>query len=145
MANFDGFVATLSALVDGLWAADTGDVAAVVGPATYQLAAKTFQSNTNYKGELAASNYLKREFGGFWTNSRMPAKKASNHVQQAVAYRMGQPGIRKAVCPHWGELSVDDIYTGSDKAERYLTVHVLLGDVLLVQPGAFSQVAFKLA
>ena len=40
---------------------------------------------------------------------------------------------------------IDDIYTGSASGERYFTMHVLLGDVIVVQPDAYAQVAFKLA
>ena len=51
--------------------------------------------------------------------------------------------MRTAVCPHWGEVAIDDIYSGSIKAERYFTMHVLLGDVILVQPDAYAQVRFR--
>ena len=40
---------------------------------------------------------------------------------------------------------IDDIYTSSASGERHLTAHVLLGDVALVQPDAYEQVAYKLA
>ena len=95
--------------------------------------------------------------GGWWTNKRMPA--AAGDVQQAILYRMGRSfmggrmggdgmkmqGIRTAVCPHWNEIGIDDIYTGSVKAERYFTFHVLLGDVILIQPDAYAQVAFRVS
>ena len=79
----------------------------------------------------------------------MPAK--ANHIQQAILYRKGRSmmggagAMRTAVCPHWGEVSIDDIYSGSAKAERYVTMHVLLGDVILVQPDAYAQVAFRVS
>ena len=53
--------------------------------------------------------------------------------------------MRTAVCPHWGEISIDDIYSGSAAGTRAFTMHVILGDVILVQPGAYSQVSFKVA
>ena len=95
------------------------------------LAAKTFQTATNYKGELSAAAYAMANTGGFWTNKRMP-DKANNNVQQAILYRMGRPGMRTAVCPHWNEISIDDIYSGSASGARHFTMHVLLGDVILV-------------
>ena len=143
VATWESLNATLADLVDGLWALDGGDVAAVVGPATYRFSSKVFQSTNSIKGEQSAAAYLKANYAAWWTNARMPA--AAANIQQGVAYRMGQPGIRKAVLPHWGELSIDDVYSGSASAERHLTLHVLMGDVLLVQPGAYSQIAFKLA
>ena len=121
----------------------------MVGPATYVLASKTFQSATNYKGELSAAAYAMANTGGFWTNKRMP--DAASNIQQAILYRKGRSmmggstGMRTAVCPHWNMVSIDDIYSGSAKAERYFTMHVILGDVILVQPDAYAQVAFKLA
>ena len=53
--------------------------------------------------------------------------------------------MRTAVCPHWNVIDIDDIYSGSGKGERYFTMHVLLGDVILVQPNAYAQVAFQTA
>ena len=75
---------------------------------------------------------------------------AATNIQQAVLYRMGRSmaggagAMRTAVCPHWNEIAIDDIYTGSASGERYFTMHVLLGDVIVVQPDAYAQVAFKL-
>ena len=142
-ATFDSVIATYANLVDGLWATTLKDVGCVVGPATYQLAEQTFQTADNYAGETSVAAYLRMNAGGMWTNSRMPA--AASNVQQAIAYRMGQGGIRKAVCPHWGNIGIEDVYTGAAKAERYLSFHVLLGDVILIQPDAYKQVSFKLA
>ena len=87
--------------------------------------------------------------GGFWTNKRMPAP-ASN-AQYVILYRKGRSmmggarAMRTAVCPHWNEISVDDIYSGSASGTRHFTMHVLLGDVILVQPDAYAQIAFQLA
>lgn len=75
----------------------------------------------------------------------------ASHVQAGILYRKGRSamgasaGMRTAVCPHWGEVSIDDIYSGNAKAERYFTMHVLLGDVILVQPDAYAQVAFRVS
>ena len=149
VADFDTFASAHAGGVDGLWADTIRQVGIVVGPATYGLAARTFQAATNYKGELSAASYAMNQTGGFWTNKRMPA--AAGDIQQAILYRMGRSmmggsgGMRTAVCPHWNEISIDDIYTGSASGERFFTMHVLLGDVILVQPDAYQQVAFKLA
>ena len=92
--------------------------------------------------------------GGFWTNKRMPDAATYltvTNVQQAILYRMGRSmmggsgGMRTAVCPHWNEISIDDIYTGSASGQRFFTLHVLLGDVILVQPDAYEQVAFRVS
>ena len=44
-----------------------------------------------------------------------------------------------------GIVDIDDIYSGSAQGERFFTMHVLLGDVIIVQPDAYAQVAFQVA
>ena len=92
--------------------------------------------------------------GGFWTNRRMPDPdtfESVDDVQQAILYRSGRSmmggagSMRTAVCPHWNEVSIDDIYSGSASGERFFTMHVLLGDVILVQPNSYEQTAYKVA
>ena len=134
------FLAIQSGGIDGLWATELEHIAMVVGVDTYRLAAATFQGNDS---EESAASYLKRMGAGFWTNSRMPAK--ANHVQQGILCRKGRPGMRTAVAPTWGSLSIDDIYSGARKGERYFTVTALVGDVIIVQTGAYSQVAFRVS
>ena len=143
VADFDYFAASHAGGIDGLWSSTIKDVSIVVGPATYVLASKTFQSAANFKGETSAASYAAMNTGGLWTNKRMPA--VDGMIQQAILHRKGRMGIRTAVCPHWNEIGIDDIYSGSAKAERYVVFHTLLGDVILVQPDAYSQIAFKTA
>ena len=149
VANFDAFASAHASGIDGLWANTLKDVAIVCGPATMTLSARTFQSATNYKGELSAAAYAMENTGGWWTNKRMPA--VASDLQQAILYRKGRSmmggagAMRTAVCPHWNVIDIDDIYSGSAKGERYFTMHVLLGDVILVQPDAYAQVAFKVS
>ena len=144
VVDFDGFVATFAGAVDGLWSSRVKDVGIVCGPATYQASAKTFRDiATADLGAIAFSDYARAHFGGWWTNSRMP--DAAANIQKGILRRTGRTGIRTAVCPHWGGLSIDDVYSGSASGTRFVTFHVLLGDVLVIQPGAYSEVAFKLA
>ena len=149
VADFDAYAAAHAGGVDGLWANTIKDVSIVVGPATYQHASRTFQTATNYKGEMSAAAYAMMNTGGLWTNERMPA--AVSNAQQAILYRKGRSmmggagAMRTAVCPHWNEIGIDDIYSGSASGERFFTMHVLLGDVILVQPNAYAQSSFQLA
>ena len=154
VADFDAYAAAHAGGVDGLWANTISDVMIVVGPATYMLASRTFQTATNYKGELSAAAYAMANTGGLWTNERMPDAAtflSVDNVQQAILYRKGRSmmggagAMRTAVCPHWNEIGIDDIYSGSATGERFFTMHVLLGDVILVQPAAYSQISFQLA
>ena len=58
---------------------------------------------------------------------------------------MGRPELRRAVAAHWNTIQIDDVYSGSASGERYLTLHVLVGDVLIVQAGAYLECRFKVS
>ena len=82
IATFDDFAAAHAGGIDGLWADDLMEVAIVCGPATLALAARTFQSATNYKGELSAAAYAMANTGAFGRTSacptpRPPSRRAS--------------------------------------------------------------------
>ena len=149
--TFEDVVNSFANAIDGLWASRVSEVMQVVGVDTYKLAAKIFKSaiGTDPSTGLAvapsqtAADWAMASTAGFWTNKRMPAAASDN--QATIICRKGVSGMRKAVMPTWGGLSIDDPYTGSAKAERYRTVHVLVGDVLLVQPDAYAQGTFHLA
>ena len=150
VASFDDFIAAFSSGVDGLWASMANEVGIVCNPATYQLALKTFRDATGADlGEMSFADYAMAHFGGFWTNKRMP--DSASNIAQGILYRKGRSmmggsmGMRTAVCPHWGEVTIDDIYSGAASATRSYTLHVLLGDVILTQPDAYSEVAFRVA
>lgn len=155
VADFDDFVAAFTAGIDGLWATESSHVGIVAGTATYKIATAAFRDrviDTGQRGGVslgatAFTDYAMAHYGGFWTNSRMPA--AASNIQSGILTRRGQSmmpdPMRVAVCPHWGYLSVDDIYTGARKAERRYVLSVLVGDVILVQPDAYDLVTFRTA
>ena len=155
VADFDAFVAAFAGGIDGLWANTIMDVSIVAGVETYRLSAQTFRDIAAADlGDMAFSDYAMSKYGGWWTNSRMPDPATFmtvDNVQAAILYRKGRSmeggsmGMRTAVIPHWGEISIDDVYTGSASAQRYFTMHVLLGDVIIVQPDAYRQTAFQVA
>ena len=158
VANFDAFVAAFAGGVDGLWSNTVKEVAIVGGVETYRLSAATFRDpstgTAGGRGDKAFSDYGMEHYGGWWTNTRMPdgaTFMSVDNVQQAILYRKGRSmmggagAMRTAVCPHWNVIDIDDIYSGSAQGERYFTMHVLLGDVILVQPNAYAQVAFQVA
>ena len=150
VATFDDFVTAFAGGLDGLWANTVKDVAIVAGVDTYSLSARTFRDATGQDlGDKAFADYAMEHYGGWFTNKRMPPTAAN--VQQGILYRKGRSmmggagAMRTAVCPHCNEVSIDDIYSGSAKGERYFTMHVLLGDVILVQPDAYAQVSFRVS
>ena len=148
IATFDDFIAAFANGVDGLWATMASQVGIVVNPETYRLSLRTFRDAAGQDlGSVAFGDYAAARFGGWWTNKRMPDKAA--HIAQAILYRGGRSamgasmGMRTAVAPHWGEVSIDDIYSGAASGVRSFTMHVLLGNILLVQPDAYAQVSFR--
>ena len=146
VADFDAFVAAFVAGIDGLWATESSHVGIVAGVSAYKIAAAAFRDIAAADlGGMAFTDYAMQHYGGFWTNSRMPA--AASNIQSGILTRRGQSmmpdPMRVAVCPHWGYLSIDDIFTGARKAERRYVLSVLVGDVILVQPAAFGLVTFR--
>ena len=74
----------------------------------------------------------------------MPATAST--IARAIIHRMGRMGLRTACCPTWGTVSIDDIYSDSASGIRHFTVHILIGDkVLIVQPDAYDLAEFKVA
>ena len=143
-ADFDAFVTAFAGGIDGLWASRMNEVGIVCGPETYRLSAKTFRDAAGQDlGDMAFADYAMAKYGGWWTNKRMPA--TAGHIQPGILNRRSRRGIRTAVCPHWGRIGIDDIYSGSGTGTRHFTFHVLLGDVILVQPDAYAQVAFRVS
>ena len=158
VADFDAFVAAFAGGVDGLWANTVKEVAIVGGVETYRLSASTFRDpasgTAGGRGDKAFSDYGMSMYGAWWTNTRMPDPAtfmSVANVQPAILYRMGRSmmggagAMRTAVCPHWNFIDIDDIFSGSAQGERYFTMHVLLGDIIIVQPNAYAQVAFQVA
>ena len=134
------FLKVQSAGIDGLWAAELQDVALLVGVDSYRLAASVFQGSDS---ERSAADYLRQVGSGFKTNSKMPSTSA--HIQKAILCRKGRDPMRKSILPSWGRFSVDDIYSGASKGERVFVVSALVGDVHIVQAGAYQEVAFRVS
>ena len=142
VASFDDFVASFAGGIDGLWSSMMTHVSIVSGVETYRLSARTFRDASGADlGDMAFADYAMKHTAGWWTNRRMPA--VASDIQQGVLCRKGRTGMRTAVCPHWGSISVDDIYSGAAKGERSFTISVLVGDVILVQPDAYAQVSYR--
>ena len=148
VADFDDFVAAFADAIDGLWATEMSQVSIVAGVDTYKLSAKTFRDiATADLGSISFADYARQHTAGWWTNKRMPA--TASMVQNGIICRKGRSmmpdPMRLAVCPHWGYISVDDIYTGARKGQRRYVLSVLVGDVILVQPDAYGPVRFKVS
>ena len=152
VTDFDGFAAAHAGGIDGLWSNTLMDVMVVCGPSTMSLAARTFQTATNYKGEMSAAAYAMENTGGLWTNKRMPDAATFmtvDNVQMAILCRKGRSQMpspmRLAVCGSYGYFTVDDIYTNAQKGQRRFVINTLITDLIIVQPAAYSQIAYRVA
>ena len=78
--------------VDGLWASMLSEVGIVAGVDSYTLALRNFRDIAAADlGATSFADYAKMHTGGFWTNSRMPAKAA--HIQAGILYRNGRSAM----------------------------------------------------
>ena len=141
------FLAIQSGGIEGLWSTELSEIGLLVGPETYRLAAATFQGTDS---EESAASYLKRmgsSMYGFVTNKRMP--DSASNIQQGILCRKGRSmmptPMRTAVCGSYGYFQIDDIYTGAQKGQRRFVINTLITDVILTQPSAYSQVAFRVS
>lgn len=138
--TFALLAAKQAGVVDGLWARTLRDIFILCGVDTYKHAAGLFRGSDD---STSALEYLTRVGGGVETHKRMPA--AASGVQTGLAFRRGRMGMQTAVCPVWNRITIDDVYSDSAAATRHVTMHVLCGDVLIVQSGAYEALSFKVA
>ena len=84
VADFDYFVEAFADGVDGLWANTVQEVKMVAGVDTYRLSAQTFRDPSSGtaggRGDKAFADYAMAMYGGWWTNSRMPAAVRAHPV-----------------------------------------------------------------
>ena len=148
--TFDAFIEALAGGIDGgPWAEGLGQVSLCVNAETMRKAESTFQAATNYKGEMSAASYLRDRAMGFFASSRMPV--TDTMIADAIRYRAGTMGLdgvnamRTAIQPYWSEVTIDDIYTDSGSGTHHVTMHALVGDVIVQQANAYEQIRLKVS
>ena len=142
-----------SGIDGGPWAETLREVAMLVNPETMRLAESTFQKGTGNQatpGDISAAAYLRMNSAGFFSSRRMP--DTASDIAPCIIYRSGTMGLdgvnaamRTAVCPMWGEISIDDIYSDSSSGLRHFTLHNLIGDVLIEQTDAYDRADLKVS
>lgn len=119
--------------VHGVWAPNRRAVSAVVGIDTYKHMASVYRTTDS---DMSAVDWAETKLGSFRTHDRVPA--AASGAQKILLVRRGVPGVSIAVSPVFGRLMITDIYSGSASGTRYVTSHVLLGDVVVEQANAYT-------
>jgi len=157
VVDFDGFIGLAAGGIDGgPWAENMMAVRVLVNAETMRLAEQTFRDKTAgtgnqgrgiSAGEIAAASYLRENTGGFMASARMPATAAK--IAAAIRFRSGTMGldgvnaVMAATCPVWSYLAIDDIYSDSGSGTRHLTLHALIGDVIVNYADAYTRVDLK--
>ena len=153
VADFDDFVAAFGGRDRRACGASTiKDVAIVAGVDTYALSAHGFQR----RGRAGSRQHGVRglRHGNVWRMVDEQADAGQGERTFNRRFSTGRAARRWAPARRCGPRSppigakfrwIDDIYSGSASGERYFTLHVLLGDVILVQPDAYAQVAFRVS
>ena len=106
-------IGKIATQIDGRWALELSHIKQLVGPETYRKMLVSLGGDN----DLPISIFLKNMSAGLITNSRMPAVDSTKQI--GVTCRMNESlmGMRTAVCPHWGTLSISDVYSGSARGE----------------------------
>ena len=127
-----------NAVIDGLYAYESGDVRLVVGRHTYNHAAGQYRANN---ADDSAIDSLMRISGGI---------KVSRHVPDPVSNDQGMviskaPMMRNAVAPVWeGVTLIPDEITAAKKGQIVITA-VMLYAVKILRAAAFARKEVQLA
>ena len=143
---FSSFAGDMSGLLDGKWACRLDELRLVTNATVYGKLAAVFATNDDSQSAL---DWADRHRLAVWCNSRMSA--AASNISKCIAVRSGmmvdppEAASMPAVCPFWGDIEITDPYSDSGSATQHVTLHVLLGDVLIRQPDAYAEVRIKSA
>ena len=136
--------AEIAAHVEGLHARGLSDLRVLVNAAVYARLATLAATNDD---SVTLLDWARRNGIEIETNPNMPA--SSSNVGKCIVARtampMGMSGA-KAIIPVWNpSVLIDDPYTDSASATSSVTMHVILGDVLIRYPAAFAEWRVKTA
>ena len=159
VVTWDSFLSTVAAFTGSKYAETMSDLSVIVPPDAYRLSTTTFRDKTIDTGQrggvslgsVSAQRYLSDVLGGWSTATRLPVAPTSGgraKISTGIVRRTGRGMDGAAVHPVWSSLSIDDVYTGSAAATRHVSLHVLVGDsIMLVRPKGevYDKVAYKVA
>ena len=135
------FVATIAAAVDGRYSRNLMGVRALVGSASYQLAASAVAAN----GQIYVADYLIQRSGGFVVSDHIAGPPASGtlaKIQESILYRAAF-GMGSAVCPIWNGFElIRDPYTAASKGQVSVTA-IALWNFKVLREAAYLRARFK--
>ena len=159
VVTWDSFLSAVAAFTGSKYAEHMSDLMVIVPPDCYRLSTTTFRDSTIDKasgaavslGSESAQKYLASVLSSWSTATRLPNAPSTGgraNVSTGIVRRMGRGMTGAAVHPVWNSISIDDIFTDSASGQRHFTMHVLVGDkVMLVRPKGeiYSKIAYKVA
>ena len=140
--TFGDMLAAHVSAVDGLYATTLQECRMVIGPATYGVAAQTFNAS---RGDVASSDYLLARSGGLRSTALIPEPDSTNKRQHGIVHGVG--GVNRAYAPVWSGIQmIKDPYTDAASGEVSITAHMLWDFVISGGiDSAWKQVSFKTA
>ena len=113
--------------VDGYWARGRIDVTLLLHARDWSRASRAYVSGT---GDARVIDY----YGNAITSRRWSSDGDNTPV---LLYR-NRPGVRCAELPSWGGLQIDDVVTESARGVRRLTMHAMVGELLVRHRRAYG-------
>ncbi|MCY4156224.1 MAG: hypothetical protein OXF66_02135 [Gammaproteobacteria bacterium] len=144
-AGFGDGVAMYFAQVDGVFATEVKHVKLLTGIAAYRLLGAAFRSDED---SMTFSDWAESNTMGLRGTPRLDDNdELSSKGSPGLFYKGGMAGVPSpmttAICPTWGQVMIEDIYTGATKGQRSATMSVMVGDLIIVQPAAYSRVSIR--
>ena len=134
----------LAGYLDGKFAGRLSDLRVIHNASVYAKLASVFATQDDSRDALT---WGQRHGVEQRCNANMSASASS--IGKSIVVRSGTMarGVEgmPAVCPVWGNLTIRDPYTDSGAATEHVTIHALIGKVLIRYPDAFAQWRIKTA
>ena len=133
----------LAAYIDGKFAHKLSDLRVIHNIAVYARLAALFATNDDSKSHL---DWCSTHGIEAVANANMAASAAN--VGDSIVVRAGMARGKSGMCavaPVWGNIEITDIYTDSASAMQHVSLHLLLGNVLVRYPEAYRQWKVKTA
>ena len=141
--TFANAASDLAGYLDGKFAHELKDLRAIHNVAVYSYLSTLFATNDDSVCFLEWAGRM-----GIMQRANANMAASSSNVGDSIVVRAGM-GKGKAgagaVCPVWGNIGITDPYSDSGSATQHVSLHVLLGDVIVRYPGMYSQWKVKTA
>ena len=138
--TYDELLEDVYSAIDGRYAAQLTDLATLLGPATYRLAAKSYRGNSDNTTAIEA---LAKATAGVMTSAHVADQTAGND-QQAVVARGGAMHTGQAQRIWGGVEVVRDPYTLAPDGQIRISC-VLMQDTAVLREAVYKRLSFHLA